>query len=103
MNNNILKPNTENKAGRITFYVLEISALAVFCIMFISAIVIAALASSFLSFIQWFIMGTVAALVLYALGRLIDLSYVKAENSFYYEECDCEDHCDCGCEDHEEK
>ena len=101
MNNNIIKPNTSNKAGRLTFYIFEITAVAIFGIMFISAIVLAALASSFLSFIQWFVIGTFASLVVYAFGRLIDLSYLKAEALTC--ECDCDDDCDCGCHDHKEK
>jgi len=57
MENNILKPNTQNKAGRAIFYTFEIAAAAFFGVFFIVSIVAAALASSFLTFVQFFAMG----------------------------------------------
>ena len=100
MNNNLITPNTQNKAGRLTFYIFEIAGAAIFGILFIAAIVMAALTRSFMTWLEYFMAGTIICLVLYGIGRLIDLSYVKAEVLTC--DCECGDDCDCH-HDHEEK
>ena len=96
----IIKPTTQNKTGRLTFYIFEIAGAAFFGILFIAAIVVAALTRSFMTWLEYFMAGIIICLVLYGLGRLIDLSYTKVEALTC--ECDCGDDCDCHHE-HEEK
>ena len=90
MNNNILKPDTQNKSGKTLFYIFEIAALVMFIIFFIVAIVAAALASSFLTFVQFFSMGIFFLFVFYGIGKVLDLMYAKNEKG-----CDCGSECDC--------
>lgn len=91
-NNNIIKAHTENKAGRITFYIFEITGLVLACILFIMGIVVAIVGRTFGGFVQNFVYAVMAILIFFGIGRIIDLLYVKTEQG-----CDCG--CDCGCKD----
>ena len=77
MENNIFAPCTQNKKGRILFYIFEIAAAAFFAIYFIMAIVDAARYSSFQLFLNGFLTGTFYLFVLYGMGKVIDLLSCK--------------------------
>ena len=79
MENNILKPTCENKAGRILFYIFEIAALAVCALYFLIGLIDAIQWGSFMTFLNGLVQGAIYLLLLYALGRIIDLLYRKNE------------------------
>ena len=76
---NLTKAHTENKVGRVTFYIFEITGLVLACILFIMGIVIAIVGRTFAGFVQNFIYSVMALLIFFGLGRIIDLLYVKAD------------------------
>lgn len=91
---NLIKPVSENKTGRLTFYIFEIASAALAFLILIAAIVIAALTSSFMNFFEYFLIDIVVFLFVYGLGRLIDLSFAKLDKK-----CNCDENCDCKKED----
>ena len=74
---NIFKPTTENKCGRVLFYIFEIAALAIGVLYFIMGLVDAIQFSSFAAFISGLLSGVLYMLLLYGIGRIIDLLYTK--------------------------
>ena len=96
MKDNIIMPKTKDKTGRLTFFIFEIAAVSLAFFIFIAAIVMAALTRTFMAFFEYFMIAIGVCLFIYALGRLIDLSYVKAESK-----CDCGPDCDCNKEEKE--
>ena len=79
MENNILKPTCENKGGRVLFYLFEIAALVVGALYFLFGLVDAIQYSSFGAFASGLLTGVVYLLLLYGVGRIIDLLYHKNE------------------------
>ena len=79
MEKNIFKPASKNKAGRTLFYIFEIAAVCVGFILFITAIVSAVTASSFLVFMSGLLDVVIYTLVLYGIGRVVDLLYCMNE------------------------
>ena len=77
MEKNILKANSQ--AGKTTFYMFEIAALAVGALFFVIGIVVAALGMGFWAFLEDFALGAFLMFALYGLGRVIDLLYYKSE------------------------
>lgn len=73
----LFKPVSENKAARLAFYIFEFASLAIFALGFIICIVEAVNYSSFLWFVESLISVCVNTLIVYALGRLVDLGYAK--------------------------
>ena len=74
---NIFKPTTENKSGRVLFYIFEIAALAIGVLYFIMGLVYAIQLSSFAAFVSELLAGVLYMLLLYGIGRIIDLLYTK--------------------------
>ena len=72
MDKNIFKATTNNKTGKILFYIFEISALVFFVIQFILCIIAGARAG-FGVFVESFLNTVVYTLFLYAFGKIIDL------------------------------
>ena len=79
MENNIIKPTCENKAGRILFYIFEIAALAVCALYFLIGLIDAIQLSTFMLFVNGLMQGAIYMLLLYGIGRIIDLLYHKNE------------------------
>ena len=79
MENNILKPTCESKAGRVLFYVFEIAALVVACVYFLMGLVDAIQVGAFSLFVNGLVSAVIWLLVLYGLGKIIDLLYKKNE------------------------
>lgn len=79
MEGNFVKASSKNTNGKVTFYIFEFAALAVFAIYFILGIIFAAKSSSFAVFVEAFVQSIFYGLVLYGLGRLIDLKLAKAD------------------------
>ena len=75
------KPTTENKTGKLTFYIFECTAACLGFIFFIMAIVSGAQGRSFGLFLEGFINAVIVTLAFYWLGRVIDLLYVKKQES----------------------
>lgn len=90
MFNNLIKPVTNNKTGKVTFYIFEITAAALAFLTFISSIVMAAITKSFMTFLEYFLIAVFVFLLVYALGRIIDLNFANTEKK-----CNCGDDCDC--------
>ena len=83
----LIKPSSESKAARITFYIFEITAAVYFLVMFIVGIVVAAdRFGTFMSFVAYFFDGILHGLILYGVGRIIDLL------SSVFGTCECEEH-----------
>lgn len=79
MENNILKPTCQRKAGRVLFYVFEIVALVVGALYFVLAIVNAAQWGTFMTFVDGLVTAAIWLFLLYGVGRIIDLLYKQAE------------------------
>ena len=77
MDNNIFAPCTQNKKGKILFYIFEIAAVVFFATYFIMAIVAAALGGGFFGFVQGFLEATFYLFILYGMGKVIDLLSCK--------------------------
>ena len=83
---NLIKPTSESKSARIVFYVFEITAAVYFLVMFIVGIVDASgRFGNFGTFLSDFFNGIVYGLILYGIGRIIDLL------SSVFGVCDCEE------------
>ncbi len=79
MKNNLFTPVCKNNVGKTLFYIFEISALVIGVILFILAIVTAAQAHSFGVFVSGFVTAVINLLVIYGIGKIIDLLYLKVE------------------------
>ena len=75
----MFKAQSQNRAGKATFYMFEIAALAVVAIFFILAIVNIAQGAGFAWFLQYLVEGAFYGFILFGLGRVVDLLYCKAE------------------------
>ena len=73
----LFKPVSENKGAQIAFYIFEIASLAIFVLGFVISIVEAVTYSSFLWFVESLVTVSMNTLIVYALGRLVDLGYAK--------------------------
>lgn len=80
MENNFLKPCSQNKGAKALFYIFEISALCVGVLLFILAIIWAAQGAGFGAFLQMFVQAVFYTLVLFGFGKIIDLLSCKAEH-----------------------
>lgn len=76
MNKNFLKASSKNRIGKTLFYIFEFSALAIFAIQFILSIIAGARAG-FGIFIESFVSAFVYTLIIFALGKIIDLLSCK--------------------------
>lgn len=74
---NIVKPKSES--GKVIFYIFEICALVVAVLYFILAIYLAAEYQSFLYFVNEIPTIIVNPLIIYGIGRIIDLMCYKAD------------------------
>lgn len=91
MENNFLKPCSQNKGAKALFYIFEISALCVGVLMFITSIIIVAQGWGFASFIQSLCETVLFTLVLFGLGKMIDLLSCKHEHHCQKDKKDKED------------
>lgn len=71
------KPTTTNKAGRVLFYIFEIFAACVLLLGFILSIVASVLQKSFMSFVADFMQVVYQTLIIFGLGRIVDLLYTN--------------------------
>lgn len=76
---NIVKATAKSKAAQVTFYVFEICALIIGAIVFTMGLVNAIRYNSFDAFVNGLISGAFDFLVLYGIGRVIDLLAAKKE------------------------
>ena len=76
---NILKPACQSKAGKVLFYIFEIAALVVAAIYILLGLINAIEWSNFMTFVNGLVEGAIQMLVLYGIGRVIDLLYKLAE------------------------
>ena len=74
---NIVKPKSES--GKVIFYIFEICALVVAVLNFVLAIYFAAEYQSFLYFVNEIPTIIVNPLILYGIGRIVDLMCCKAD------------------------
>lgn len=77
MNKNFLKASSKNRIGKTLFYIFEFSALAIFTIQFIIAIIAGATSGSFGIFVESFVSAFIYTLIIFALGKIIDLLACK--------------------------
>ena len=75
----LFQAETQNKTGKTLFYIFEICALVVGVLSLVMAIYYASVYESFVAFISYFIPVIVDSLVVFGLGKLIDLLYCKKE------------------------
>ena len=75
MENNFLKASSKNKAGKILFYIFEIAAACIGFILFIMSIVNAATFENFSIFIDGFLNVVMSTLIIFGIGKVIDLLY----------------------------
>ena len=85
-NKNILKPHTQNTAGKVLFSIFEIAALCVGALLFILGIIYAAKGAGFEAFIEYLVRAIFYLLVLYGLGKVIDLLSCKGDHHHKHEE-----------------
>lgn len=77
MIDNILKPVSTSKGGKTTFYIFEISALVIGAFFIILSIYNAAQSHSLITFIYEVIQGAIYTLIVYGIGRIIDILNAK--------------------------
>lgn len=75
----MLKANSENKIGKTIFYVFEGCALAVGVILLILGIYYSAQYQSFTTFLEYLANAVVNTLIVFGLGKVIDLMYAKKD------------------------
>lgn len=75
----LFKAETQNKAGKTLFYIFEVCAVIVGILSLVMAIYYAAIYESFVAFISYFIPAIVDTLVVFGLGKLIDMLYCKKD------------------------
>ena len=80
MENNFLKPCSQNKGAKALFYIFEISALCVGVLLFILGIIWAAQGAGFSTFLQTLVQAVFYTLVLFGFGKVIDLLSCKHEH-----------------------
>lgn len=80
MEHNFLKPSCKNLAGKTLFYIFEIASLVIFVIQFILAIIVGA-HFGFLNFVEAFCSGIINLLLIFGLGKIIDLLYVGKDSN----------------------
>lgn len=76
---NIFKAQSSNKTTGLIFYVFEICAAAIFFVMFVLSIIYAVQMSSFAVFIETILTAIFNSLVLFGLGKVIDLLDAKKQ------------------------
>lgn len=76
---NIFKAETQNKTGKTLFYIFEICALIVGFLSLVMAIYYAATYESFMAFVSYLIPAIVDTVVVFGIGKLVDLLYCKKE------------------------
>lgn len=79
MGDNLFKSYSKNNVGKITFYIFEFAALAILAAYFIFAIVDIARGADFFWFLQELFQGLFTGLVVFGLGRIIDVLCAKNE------------------------
>ena len=73
------KAETQNKSGKTLFYIFEICALVVGVLSLIMAIYYGAVYQSFIAFLSYLIPVIVDTLIVFGIGKVIDLLYCKKE------------------------
>ena len=86
MEGNFVKAYSKNTTGKVTFYLFEIAALVVCALYFVLSIVRAVQFGDFVTFLEYFMQGVIYGLILYGLGRLIDLKLAKEDHCEHKEE-----------------
>ena len=81
MGNNLFKSYSKDNVGKITFYIFEFAALAIWAAYFIFAIVDIARGADFFWFLQELIQGFFTGLVVFGLGRIIDVLCAKNQKN----------------------
>ena len=79
MENNILKPTCESKAGRVLFYVFEIAAAVIAFLFILEGLVWVFQGAGFATLVSALEQATIYLLLLYGIGRVIDLLYKHNE------------------------
>ena len=79
-NNNIFVPHTKNTAGKVLYWLFEISAIALFAIYFILGVYWGAVAGGFMTFLQCFLEAWFYCLALYGFARVLDMLYCKKDH-----------------------
>ncbi len=74
---NIFKPQTENSVGKAIFYIFEVCAIIVGLCSLILTIYYTVNYNSFMAFISYLTPTIVDTLVVFGIGKLIDLLYCK--------------------------
>ncbi len=74
---NIFKSESENKTGKILFYIFEAAAAFVALVTFILAIIYADSYQAFIVFVEYFVNGIVSSLTIFGFGKIIDLLYAR--------------------------
>ena len=74
---NIFKPQTENKVGKAIFYIFEISAIVIAFLYLVLTIYYTANLGSFIVFVTYLLQTVFNTLVVYGIGKIIDLHYCK--------------------------
>ena len=77
---NIIKASSKNKAAQVTFYVFEICALVLAAYSCIMGLVYAIEGRSFMTFVNGLMQAVYEFLIIYGLGRIIDLLAAKKES-----------------------
>lgn len=75
----MFKASSENKVGKTIFYVFEGCAGFVGLVMFILSIYYSAQLSSFVVFLEYFLNAIVNTLIIFGLGKVIDLMLAKRD------------------------
>ncbi len=79
MQNNIFVAQSKNTAGKTLFYMFEFAALVVALFEFILGIYSAAVGGNFMSFISYLTQAIIYSLILFGIGKLLDLHCAKAD------------------------
>ncbi len=78
---NLFKASSKNKTARVTFYLFEIAALVIGVILLVMGLANSINYSSFAVFIDGLVSAVMNMLILYGIGRVIDLLAAKGEKN----------------------
>lgn len=81
MDKNIILSACKSSAGKLLFYIFEIAALVIGVISLVIAIYSSATTASFLVFVSGLVSAVINTLVIYGIGKIIDLLYLKSEST----------------------
>lgn len=75
----MIKASSKNTVGKAIFYTFEICALVVGVFTLILGIYSGTELSSFFAFLQYFVSAITNTLLIYGLGKVIDLMYARKD------------------------